>query len=72
VPLLLLVIADVGGMSLRAALQAGIWVSVGTLGLFALLAGRRAQLPWWKRATLVATFVGFGALVVAVKVVAHG
>jgi hypothetical protein len=28
--------------------------------------------PWWKRATLVATFAGFGALVVAVKVLAHG
>jgi hypothetical protein len=58
--------------ALSAALQTGTWVSVGTPGLFALLAGRRTQPPWWKRATLVATFAGFGALVVAVEVVAHG
>lgn len=71
VPLLLLLIAGLGGMSLRAALQAGIWVSVVTLGLFALLAGRRAGLPWWKRVTLVATLVALGVIVVALKTLAH-
>jgi hypothetical protein len=71
VPLLLLAIAGLGGMSLHAALQAGIWISVVTLGLFALLAGRRAGLPWWKRVTLVATLVALGVIVVALKTLAH-
>jgi hypothetical protein len=71
VPLLLLVIAGLGGMELDTALVAGVWVSVVTLGLFALLAARRTPLSLWKRAVLVLALVALGALVVAVKTLAH-
>ena len=47
------------------------WVSVVTLGLFALLAARRTQLAWWKRSALVAALIGLGALVVLLKTLAH-
>ena len=72
VPLIVLVVAGAGGMPLHAALYAGVWASVGALGLFALLAARRTQLPWWRRAILVAALVALGALVVAIRTLAHG
>jgi hypothetical protein len=71
-PLVLLLLAGLGVLGLPAALQAGIWVSVVTLGLFALLAARRTGLVWWKQAVIVAALVGLGALVTVVKIVAHG
>ena len=40
-PILLLVLASLGLMPFRAALWAGIWITVLSLGLFALLAARR-------------------------------
>ena len=71
VPLILLVLAGAGAMPLDTALYGGVWASVGALGLFALLAARRTQLPWWGRAALVAALVALGALVVAVRTLAH-
>ncbi|MGD9526137.1 hypothetical protein [Pseudonocardia sp.] len=71
VPLLLLALAGVGIIGTAGALRAGVWVSVVTLGLFALLAARRTMLPWWQRAVLVAALLGLGALVVALKTLAH-
>jgi hypothetical protein len=71
VPLLLLVVAGFGGMRLGAALQAGVWTLVVSLGLFALLAARRTGLPPWKRLALVVALVGLGALVVLLKTLAH-
>ncbi|WP_376768584.1 hypothetical protein, partial [Pseudonocardia pini] len=70
--LVLLLLAALGVLGLPAALRAGIWVSVVTLGLFALLAARRTGLVWWKQAIIVAALVGLGALVTVVKIVAHG
>jgi hypothetical protein len=71
VPLVLLVIAALGGMRFGAALRAGVWTLVVSLGLFALLAVRRTTLPTWKRVLLVLALVGLGALVVAIKTLAH-
>ncbi|MGE3285275.1 MAG: hypothetical protein AB7J32_04110 [Pseudonocardia sp.] len=71
VPLLLLALAGIGRIRLEGALRAGVWVSVVTLGLFALLAARRTMLPWWQRTLLVAALLGLGALVVALKTLAH-
>ncbi|SDZ26170.1 hypothetical protein SAMN05421504_111154 [Amycolatopsis xylanica] len=70
-PLLLLVIAALGGMRYEVALKAGIWVSVVSLGLFALLAARRTRLPLWKRLLLVVALLGLGTLVVVIKTLAH-
>jgi hypothetical protein len=71
VPVLLLVVAGVGVLPLDTALWAGVWISVGSLGLFALLAARRTALPGWKRAVLVVVLLALGALVVGVKTLAH-
>ena len=51
--------------------SAGVWVSVITLGLFALLAARRTKLAGWKRLLIVAALIGLGALVVLLKTLAQ-
>jgi hypothetical protein len=71
VPLLLLVLAARGVLRLPGALRAGIWVSIVQLGLFALLAARRTNLPWWQRILIVAVLMVLGGLVVLVKTLAH-
>jgi hypothetical protein len=71
VPAILLVLAGLGVLRTEAALRAGIWVSVVTLGIFASLAVRRTGLPFWKRTLLVAVLVGIGALVILAKTFAH-
>jgi hypothetical protein len=71
VPALLLVLAGAGVLAVGTALWAAIWVSVATLGLFALLSARRTELSWWKRGLVVVLLVGLGALVVAAKTLAH-
>jgi hypothetical protein len=70
-PLLLLVLASLGLMPFRAALWAGIWITVVTLGLFALLAARRLPVPNWQRAVLVMVLLVLGALVVIIKTLAY-
>jgi hypothetical protein len=71
IPLVLLVLAGLGVLRVEAALRAGVWVSVITLGLFALLAARRTKLAGWKRLLIVAALIGLGALVVLLKTLAH-
>lgn len=70
-PLLLLVLAGLHVIRLEPALRAGVWVSIVTLGLFALLAVRRTSLPTWKRWVLALGLMGLGALVVGLKTLAH-
>ena len=70
-PILLLVMAALGLMPYGAALWAGIWITVVCLGLFALLAARRLPVIKGQRAVLVLVLLALGALVVAVKTVAH-
>ena len=60
-----------GRAEAEGALRAGVWVSVITLGLFALLAARRTKLAGWKRLLIVAALIGLGALVVLLKTLAH-
>ena len=60
VPILLLVMATLGLMPYSAALWAGIWVTVLSLGLFALLAARRLPVVNGQRAALVAGVAGAG------------
>jgi hypothetical protein len=71
IPLVLLVLSGFGLLMTERAIRAGVWVSVVTLGLFALLAARRTKLAWWKRYILVAALIGLGALVVLLKTLAH-
>jgi hypothetical protein len=71
VPLLLLALAGLGVLRPAGALRAGVWVSLISLGLFALLAVRRTTLPRWQRALVVAALLALGALVVGLKTLAH-
>jgi hypothetical protein len=71
VPIVLLVLSGFGVLMIERAIRLGVWVSVVTLGLFALLAARRTNLAWWKRYLLVAALLGLGALVVLLKTLAH-
>ena len=59
-PILLLVLASLGLMPFEAALWAGIWITVVSLGLFALLAARRLPVLAWQRAALVLVLLGAG------------
>ena len=70
-PILLLVLANLGLMPFGAALLAGIGITVVSLGLFALLAARRLPVLNWQRAALVLVLLALGALVVAVNPLAH-
>jgi hypothetical protein len=70
-PILLLVLANLDLMPYSAALWAGIWITVLCLGLFALLAARRLPVHNGQRAALVLVLLALGALVVAVKTLAH-
>jgi hypothetical protein len=49
----------------------GIWTSIVSLGLFALLAVRRTAVAWWQRTLVVVALVGLGALVVLLKTLGH-
>jgi hypothetical protein len=71
VPLLLLALAGLGVLRLERALRAGIWISIISLGIFALLAVRRTTLGRWQRAVVVVALVGLGALVVLLKTLSH-
>ena len=63
--------ASLGLMPFGAALWAGVWITVVFLGLFAWLAARRLPVLNGQRAALVLVLLALGALVVAVKTLAH-
>ena len=70
-PILLLVLASLGFLSSVAALWTGVWTTVATLGVFALLAARRLPVRNGQRAALVVVLLVLGGLVVGVKTLAH-
>ena len=70
-PLLVLVAAGIGLLNTDTATWIAIWVLVAELGIIALLAVRRSQLPWWQQVLTVAVLVGLGVLVVGIKMIAH-
>lgn len=71
IPLLLLLAAGIGWLNTYTAMWAAMWILVGELGLIALLAVRRTELPWWQKALLTLALAAVGALVIGVKIVAH-
>ncbi|SFT08524.1 hypothetical protein [Saccharopolyspora flava] len=70
-PLLLVLLAALGVLPLHIALWTAVGLSVGALGLFALLAARRTRLPWWKRILIVLVLLALGILVVGIKILSH-
>lgn len=71
VPFILLTAAAVDLLDPHLATWIAIWALILQLGLFALLAVRRAGLQWWQGVIAVVAFAGIGALVVAVKMLSH-
>jgi hypothetical protein len=70
-PVVTLAVAGVGLLRTYTAMWIAMWIVVGELGVIALLAVRRTQLPWWQQAITVAGLVGVGVVVVGVKIIAH-
>jgi hypothetical protein len=70
-PLAILAVAGLGATNTYTATWAAAWVLVAELGVIALLAVRRTQLPWWQQALAVALLVGVGVLVLGIKILAH-
>jgi len=70
-PLVVLVVAGFGVMGTYTATWIAMWILVAELGLIALLAVRRTQLPWWQQLFTVAGLVGVGVVVLGVKILAH-
>jgi hypothetical protein len=70
-PIVILAVAGLGLLRTYTATWIAMWTLVAELGVIALLAVRRTQLPWWQQALTVAGLVGVGVLVVGVKILAH-
>jgi hypothetical protein len=70
-PVIILLLAVFGILETHTAMWIAMWTLVGELGVIALLAVRRTQLPWWQQALSVAGLVSVGLLVVGVKIIAH-
>ncbi|WP_370184514.1 hypothetical protein [Rhodococcus wratislaviensis] len=70
-PLLVLIAAAVGLLSLSNAMWIAMWILVVELGVIALLAVRMAQLRWWQKLFTITGLVGVGVLVVCIKILAH-
>jgi hypothetical protein len=71
IPLVILAVAGIGGLSTYTATWIAMWVLVAELGVIALLAVRRTRLAWWRQALVIALLVGVGLLVLAIKILAH-
>lgn len=70
-PLVVLAVAAFGVIRTYTATWIAMWVLVAELGVIALLAVRRTQLPWWQKFFTVAGLVGVGVVVLGVKILAH-
>ena len=70
-PVVVLTVAGFGVIRTYTATLIAMWVLVAELGVIALLAVRRTQLPWWQKLFTVAGLVGVGVAVVGVKILAH-
>jgi hypothetical protein len=70
-PLVVLVVAGIGLLSTSTAMWIARWILIAELGLIALLAVRRTELPWWQKVLTVAGLIGVGLLVVGIKIIAH-
>ena len=67
-PVLVLVLAATGVIPLDTAFDVAEWVGVGVLGLYAVVANRRAGLPLWQSVLIGLGFAAIGAGLVALKV----
>jgi hypothetical protein len=70
-PVSVLVVAAILDTNTYTATVIAMWVLVAELGVIALLAARRTELPWWQQGLIVAGLVGIGVVVVGIKMLAH-
>jgi hypothetical protein len=70
-PIVVLAVAGFGGLRTDTATWIAAWILVAELGVIALLAVRRTQLPWWQQAFAVVGLAGVGVLVLGIKILAH-
>lgn len=70
-PLLLLCLAWAGVMPVQAALTAGRWVLVVTMGILAYIALRTVKIPMLQRLLLIVVLVAIGVGAVALELFAH-
>ena len=67
-PAVLTTIMSVAGVSLTTCIQIVLWVGVASLGFWAGLAGRRADLTGWHLAMAVLAGVTVGLIVLGIQV----
>ncbi len=70
-PIVILAIAGFDLLDTDTATWIAAWLLVGELGVIALLAVRRTQLPWWQKLLTVCGLVGVGIVVLGIKILAH-
>lgn len=70
-PAIPLLVAAFGWFDVDAATWVAVGLLVAQLGLFVLIAVRRLALRWWQQGVAMASFMAVGAVVIAMKVVAH-
>jgi hypothetical protein len=68
-PAVVTTVLSVAGVSLTACIQIVLWIGVASLGFWAGLAGRRAELTGWHLATAVLAGVIVGLLVLGIQVI---
>jgi hypothetical protein len=67
-PAVLTTVLSVAGVSLTTCIQIVLWIGVASLGFWAWLAGRRAELTGWHLAMAVLAGVIVGLLVLGIQV----
>jgi hypothetical protein len=72
VPVVVLLLAALGVLSVPLALTVASWVMTVTLGAIGYIAVFRADLAWWKKLAVFVGLVLFGLVVVGVQLLAHG
>jgi hypothetical protein len=72
VPVVVLLLAVAGLISLELALPIAIWVMALTLGAVGYMAVFRSALAWWKKLAVFAALALFGLLAIGVQLLAHG
>ncbi len=70
-PVILIALAWLGAMQLETSLRVATIAYLVTLGVIGYGAVRRTSLSFWARWGVLGVLVGFGALVVALQVLAH-
>ncbi|UYM05643.1 hypothetical protein [Solicola gregarius] len=70
-PICVLLVADVAGATLRTAAWIALWATIGLLGLYSYLAGRRGGLGTWGSVASACAGAALGVLIVGLKAALH-